>query len=254
MFSIHTLSIKRLSNSSSLFCTDPAESSHDKLLLPPWIYLALSPRGLDQISPEQAVPGSHSRLHRRRLWTQFRCPQSWRQATSARPRSRECSCLVLASRPLWAWEAQDGREQDGGCSRCRSLALQVKVLPGVYILPQNWVFYKSLFGGVEFFMVRNANFGLNLVVFEQKIWVFFIKWTQFFKKSAKNGSFFYKYEYRNKRKNIHPWKGCTCPKLMFRKQIVYSWPPWSLGATACFEWWSRMHCAMYLVSQNKTVF
>ena len=62
-------------------------------------------------------------------------------------------------------------------------------LTGVYILPQNWVFYKSLFGGVEFFMVRNANFGLNLVVFEQKIWVF-IKWTQFFIKYAKNGSFF----------------------------------------------------------------
>ena len=77
-------------------------------------------------------------------------------------------------------------------------------LTGVYILPQNWVFYKSLFGGVEFFMVRNANFGLHLVVFEQKIWVF-IKWTQFFIKYAKNGSFFYKYEYRNKRKNIHPW-------------------------------------------------
>jgi len=40
---------------------------------------------------------------------------------------------------------------------------------GVYILPQNRVFCKSLFGGVKFFIVRNANFGLNLVVFEQKI-------------------------------------------------------------------------------------
>ena len=39
-------------------------------------------------------------------------------------------------------------------------------------------------------MVRNGNFGPNLVVFEQKIRVFFIKWTQFFIKSAKNGSFF----------------------------------------------------------------
>ena len=40
-------------------------------------------------------------------------------------------------------------------------------------------------------MVRNANFGLNLVVFEQKIWVFFIKMDPvFFIKSAKNGSFF----------------------------------------------------------------
>ena len=38
-------------------------------------------------------------------------------------------------------------------------------------------------------MVRNGNFGPNLVVFEQKIRVFYKMDPVFFIKSAKNGSF-----------------------------------------------------------------
>ena len=38
-------------------------------------------------------------------------------------------------------------------------------------------------------MVRNGNFGPNLVFLSKKS-EFFTKWTQFFIKSAKNGSFF----------------------------------------------------------------
>ena len=61
---------------------------------------------------------------------------------------------------------------------------------GVYILPQNWVFYKSLFGGVEFFMVRNGNFGPNLVVFEQKIRAFYKMDPVFFYKICWKWQFF----------------------------------------------------------------
>ena len=43
---------------------------------------------------------------------------------------------------------------------------------GRILFPKIEFFFKSLFGGVEFFMVRNGNFGPNLVVFEQKIRVF----------------------------------------------------------------------------------
>ena len=53
------------------------------------------------------------------------------------------------------------------------------------------------------------HFWLRLINYQSyHIWVF-IKWTQFFIKSAKNGSFFYKYEYRGIMKNIHPWKGAA---------------------------------------------
>ena len=44
---------------------------------------------------------------------------------------------------------------------------------GCILFPKNWVFYKSLFGGVEFFMVRNGNFGPNLVVLSKKSQFFY---------------------------------------------------------------------------------
>ena len=81
----------------------------------------------------------------------------------------------LLSAALYVEEGQDGDEgapQDGmAYLRCPALIITLIITStqGCIFFPKIEFFYKSLFGGVEFFMVRNGNFGPNLVVFEQKI-------------------------------------------------------------------------------------
>ena len=57
----------------------------------------------------------------------------------------------------------------------------------------------------------------------------------FFKKSAKNGIFFYKYQYTNKRKNIHPcfkvdqciWTNNSCNVRIDVASVCQNkWYPW----------------------------
>ena len=54
-----------------------------------------------------------------------------------------------------------------------TIITNITYIQGCILFPKIEFFYKSLFGVVEFFMVRNGNFRPNLVVFEQKIRVFY---------------------------------------------------------------------------------